>query len=512
MGDDPHFSPSPSTRPLAPSTDTDDRPGSVNDDTPVLVGIGTAVHRTDGSGTAPGPIELMAEAVQAAGADSAPSLLTDVAWLGIPKGTWLHQDPGRAVAAVTDLGQPHTVLAEVGVLQQTLLAAAVEAVADGVSAALVVGAEAAHASDGGAAEAVAGSIREESAGPDERWTTDDYGLSHEELAHGFVDPTVVYAVIESALAHEAGRSPIEQREHLGRLQARFSAVTAENPDAWTRTPVDADTIATPTPTNRMVATPYTKLCCSNLRVDQAAALLFTTVGRARAAGVPEDQWVFPHASTESNLSVPVLHRPQLHRSSGAAIAGRVALDIAGRTIDQIEHLDVYSCFPAAVQVYAAELGIDLDRQLTVTGGMTFAGGPLNNYVLQSTAAMARVLRGDPGTTGLVTSVSGMITKQGFAVWSTTPPDEAFRSIDVTDEVRADDERRSETDGHDGEVTIIGHTVQHDREGPIGAVAVAETPDGVRLLTRSYDPEVMARFSTEDQVGRTHQVEGNTLLP
>jgi acetyl-CoA C-acetyltransferase len=481
----------------------------VDDDTPVLAGVGTAVHRP-GDGPTPGPVELMAAAALAAGRDGAESLLPLVSWLGVPRGTWSHPDPGRALAAATGIGAAHTVLAEVGILQQTVIAGAVEAVVGGAPAAMVVGGEAARASEGGAAAAVAEVLLDEASGPDERWTTDDYGLSHEELRRGFVDPPTVYAVIESALAHEAGRSPGQQRDHLGRLQARFAAVTPDNPDAWRRGAVEAATIATPSADNRLVAEPYTKLCCSNLRVNQAAALLVTSVGRARAAGVPEESWVFPHTSTESNLSVPVLHRPELHRSPGAALAGVRALSLAGLGADSVDHLELYSCFPAAVQVYAAELGIDLGRRPTVTGGMTFAGGPLNNYVLQSTAAMARVLREDPGSRGLVTSVSGMITKQGFAVWSTAPPAAGFRFVDVTDEARAADERRSETGEHSGPVTVVGHTVVHDREGPTRALVVAETDDGVRLIADSTDPGVMARFSAEDRVGVRHEVRGTQL--
>ncbi len=74
---------------------------------------------------------------------------------------------------------------------------------------------------------------------------------------------------------------------------------------------------------------------------------------------------------------------------------------------------------------ARELGLALDdpRGLTVTGGMTFAGGPLNNYVLQAMVALTDLLRADPSAIGLSTSVSGMLTKQGLGLWSATPPTE-----------------------------------------------------------------------------------------
>jgi acetyl-CoA C-acetyltransferase len=484
--------------------------GVVDDNTPVLVAVGSAVHRRD-AGPVPSAVELMADAALDAGRDGSVDLLRAVGWLGMPKGTWSHENPGDAIAAATGMTYPHTVLAEVGILQQTVIGRAIEAVGDGAAAALVVGGEAAHGSDGGAASAVAGSMAAPAAAPDERWTTDDYGLSYEELSRGFVDPPVVYAVIESALAHRAGRTPVEQREHLGQLQSAFAAVTASNPDAWTTDPVSPDRIATPSTQNRLVATPYTKLCCSNLRVDQAAALLFTTVGRARAARIDESQWVFPYSSTESNLSVPVLHRPDLHRSPGAALAGGRALELGGVSIGDVDHLDLYSCFPAAVQVYAAELGVSLDRQLTVTGGMTFAGGPLNNYVLQSTAAMARVLRDEPGSVGFVTSVSGMLTKQGFSLWSTRPPASPFGFADVTDELRPTDVRRSEVAEHDGDSTVVGHTVQYDREGPVRVVAVVDTDRGDRMIAESTDPDLMDLFSTEDRVGQHHEIRRTEIV-
>ena len=126
-------------------------------------------------------------------------------------------------------------------------------------------------------------------------------------------------------------------------------------------------------------------------------------------------------------------RAQLHRSPGIEIAGARALELAGRSIGDVKHVDLYSCFPAAVQQFARELGLGLDRPLTVTGGMRFAGGPLNNYALQSVARMAEVLRADPGSTGIVTAVSGFLTKQGVGLWSTDAPAQRFGFADVTPE-------------------------------------------------------------------------------
>src|SRR5271166_6283261 len=58
---------------------------------------------------------------------------------------------------------------------------------------------------------------------------------------------------------------------------------------------------------------------------------------------------------------------------------------------------------------------------TLTGGMAFAGGPFNHFVLLAHAALGYRLRAQPSALGLVTTVSGMLSKPGVAIWSATPP-------------------------------------------------------------------------------------------
>ncbi len=102
------------------------------------------------------------------------------------------------------------------------------------------------------------------------------------------------------------------------------------------------------------------------------------------------------------------------------VLGRAAAARIGRPVAEVDRLELYSCFPAAVRVQQRALGLDPVGTPTVTGGMAFAGGPFNNFVLQSTAAMAHVLRDEPGALGAVTTVSGLLTKPGIGVWSATP--------------------------------------------------------------------------------------------
>ena len=447
---------------------------------PVLVGVGQHVHRPE-DGPVPTLVEMMTTAALRAGGDAGPGVLDDLAWIGVPKGAWTHPDPGREVATVVGAPDAHTVLAEVGISQQEVIDVALAAVRDGIGVALVVGAEVNHGSTAGAAAAV-GEARRATVEPDEHLTSHDLGISAVEVNHLFVDPPTVYAVLENAFASAQGWDEAEHRRHLGELTAAFASIAAWNPYAWRRDAPSAEAILEPSPDNRMIAEPYTKLCCSNLRVNQAAALLFTTVDGARAARIPENQWLFPLGTAFCNHAVPVVQRVDLGRSIVARSAGRRAMALAEVQPHDLDHVDLYSCFPAAVQITAGELGIPLDRKLTVTGGMTFAGGPLNSYVLHSLAAMAEVLRNDPGAIGLVTSVSGFLTKFGAGVWSTDPARrDGWRHEDVTAEAKAADSPRRETDDPGDDVAVVAGTVTHSRDGAQTSVEVVETPEGVRSL-------------------------------
>ena len=143
----------------------------------------------------------------------------------------------------------------------------------------------------------------------------------------------------------------------------------------------AEEIRNPSPSNRLVGFPYTKSMNSNWDLDLAAALIVCSAEAATAAGVPTDRWVFPHAGTR-RVATPdfVSNRGDLHSSPAIRVAGRRAMELADVGVDEIDYVDLYSCFPSAVQISATELGLGLDRELTLTGGLTFAGGPLNNYV------------------------------------------------------------------------------------------------------------------------------------
>jgi len=476
----------------------------MNPRTPVLVGIGTVLQREEDPAAALEAIDLVVAAARRAGDDAAaPSLLSRVDLVAIPRGVWSYADPGRMVAeAIGATGR--SVVAEIGVLQQSVISRACLDLASGRSeVALVCGGEAKYRSLRAMQSGTSAPERESGPSvPDESMQADADVLHPVEIARHLAVPAHQYATIESAIRRAAGRSPSAHRAHLGSLQERFARVAANSPDAWDRSAPAAVEIATPAVRNREVAAPYTRMLCSQWNVDQAAALLLTTLERARSAGVPRDRVVFPLAAVESNLMVPLVARAELHRWPAFREAARRLAELVPGSSPPGHGgpVDLYSCFPAAVQVQAAELGLPLDAELTTTGGMTFGGGPLNSFVLQSTAATARRLRERPGERGLVTCVSGMLTKPALALWSTEPCEGGFAFADATAEARATTATRPVDADAVGTGTVVGATALPESGAPARAVAIVEFDDGRRTVASADDPDLARSFANEETVG------------
>ena len=192
------------------------------------------------------------------------------------------------------------------------------------------------------------------------------------------------------------------------------------------------------------------------------------------------------------------------------IAGARALELAGRKIDEIDHVDLYSCFPSSVQVAATELGLPEDRPLTVTGGLTFGGGPLNSYTLHAIARMAEVLREDRGSTGLVSGNGGWLAKHAFAIYSAEPPKDGFRYENLQDQADAFPLREALVDW-DGPVTIEAYTVAHQKGQPRIAHAACLTDDGRRTWGTVEDPSVLDAMTREEFCGRRGRIDGSGKL-
>jgi acetyl-CoA C-acetyltransferase len=481
--------------------------------TPVLVGAGAVQQRCDDPTTARDAIGLMVEAALRAARDAgAPALLGDVASVRVPRGLWSWPDPARLVAERVGAPAARTEVAEIGVLQTTLFGRAVDAIArGGEDVVLVAGGEAKHRDALAARTGIAPSYAPQApTEPDVVLRPHDEIVAAAEAEHGLLMPVAHYAIIENALRAADGQSMEAHRNAIAALWADMSRIAAANPAAWDRTRYDAAALATPSERNRPLAFPYTRRHVSQWNVDQAAALILCAAEVARAHGIPESHWIFPLAVTESNHMVPVAARPALHRSPGFRLAGERAAAIAGIAPAAADHLELYSCFPVAVRVQQRELGVPAHRQVTECGGMAFAGGPLNNFVLQAMARMVEVLRGDPGSTALVTAVSGMLTKQGVSLWASRAPDTPCRFEDVTDAVAAEVGPLAVAARHDGAATIASYTVLYEGGAPTRAVAVCDLPAGGRGVTSTTDATVVAALLAAEGCGRAVTLDGPTF--
>jgi acetyl-CoA C-acetyltransferase len=320
-------------------------------------------------------------------------------------------------------------------------------------------------------------------------------------------PVHAYPLFENALRAANGWTMEEHAARIGALWSRFSSVAADNPDAWIRTARTAGEIITPSAKNRMVAFPYPKLCTANMQVDQGAGYIVCSVAAARAAGVPEDRWVFPLAGADAHDHWFISQRVELHRSPAIRLAGAAALGLAGLAIDDVALVDLYSCFPAVVQMAAAELGLAIDdpaRPLTLTGGLTFGGGPGNNYTSHGIARAVGALRESPGAAALVTGLGWYATKHSVGVYASRPPssgDGPFAWRDVQPEVDALPQCVVDESAN-GPVRVETYTVTFDRDGaPERGIVACRTAANARAWGNITDADTLAQLCVEESIGR-----------
>lgn len=484
---------------------------------PVLAGVGAV---TEGDAEA---AELMAAAARAAALDAtgagaaARRLLAAVDAVAVPQGTWSYPDPGRLVAARVGAPGARTTLAQIGVPQQTLVTTALRALAEGrAEVALVVGGEArAWARRAGEA---ALETAQPGAVPDVTETREPEFMARPEADAGLVVPVRQYAMIENALRHHEGRSIADHQRAVADLWARCSAVAAANPRAafgTERTPAE---IMGGGGGNYPLAFPYRKWHASQWTVDQAAALLLCTADAGRRLGVAPERCVHPLVGLDANHAVSLSRRADLHRWPAMEVLGRAAEAHLGRPLRDLEVVDVYSCFPVAVEVQQRALHLDPETAPTVTGGMAFAGGPFNNYTYQATCAVVDRLRADPGAVGMVTTVCGLLTKPGLAVWSATPGAGPPLLADLAAEAQAATPTRPVRAEHHGAGRVATYTVTYDGTDDAGrpttTIVIADVADGGgapgRCVAVSTDPSLAAEAVAHELIGAEVRVEGATF--
>lgn len=475
---------------------------------PILVGLGEVTRRPGEYGDTE-PAALMAEAVRAALADAGigEGVLRHAVLGVVPSAAWPDGDPGRRVAEL--------LMAELSTLRTSMQG--------GNGPQLLVNVLAARIQEGKldtgvvcGAEALSTLARLMKSGDTPPWPDADpdrpagevleedrAAASEAELAVGMIAPIMAYPLIENALRIAAGRSATEHLHRISSLWARFSEVAVRQPAAWTPRAYDATSLATATSENRQVSLPYTKLLNANIQTDQGAAMLLCSVERARSLGIPSERWIFLHAGARASDEWHLSERRELHRSPAIRACGEAAFGHAGITADQLGPVDLYSCFPAAVQLAAQELGLPLEdrsRPLTETGGLTFFGGPGNNYATHGIIAVARCLRAAPeGTVGLSTALGWYATKHAIGLYGSSPPARTYRALEPELEKVAP---RAVADPDRFEGSAETGTVIFGRDGvPAYGILFALLDDGRRALGKTDNPEVLTTLTDGGILGK-----------
>ncbi|MHB8669465.1 MAG: thiolase C-terminal domain-containing protein [Acidimicrobiales bacterium] len=494
------------------------RSAAVDPRSPCLIGVAQdTVHPSPGV-EAPEPLVSWERVSRAAAADAAARGGVDGILAGLDSvqivycQTWPYDDPvGRLVERLGPGVAPrHRLYSGIGgTTPQVLVQEAARAILAGeMDLALVTGAEALEtmrqAKKGG--RRLPWSHRD----PEPKPFPFEAPFHPAEVAHEVFQAWLTFAVWDVARRHHLGAAPDAYRRGLGELLAPMTEVAAANPFAWFRTRRGVDELITPTPQNRMVGYPYTKYMVSIMDVDMAAGVLVASHERADALGVPSERRVYLRGWCYATDPVYVAEREDMWRSPAMAAASAEAMARAGVGVDDVAHLDLYSCFASSVNFALDALGLDgRDRRspFTVTGGLPFSGGAGSNYLSHSIAAMAEVLRSDPDSVGLVSGVGMHMTKHVFGLYSTRPPAGGeLRPPHPAVQAGLDAlPRCAIVDTHVGPAKVASYTVAHGRDGaPAWGLAICDVAPGVRAYARveGDDQDLLADLESSEWVGRT----------
>ena len=340
---------------------------------------------------------------------------------------------------------------------------------------------------------------------DQRSGTTDY-----ERRHGLAFPVNVYPLFENGLRGMKRRSPAEHLEWLGKFFSPFTKVASENPYSWFPTYRSPQEISTPSDKNRFVGFPYTKYLNAVIEVDMAAAVVMTSVAKARELGIPESKWVYLHGCGDAADIWNVSERVNFHSSPAIRTIGKKAFAMADLDIGDVSFIDLYSCFPSAVEIGCQEFGIAPDdpRGLTITGGLPYFGGPGNNYVMHSIVQMAEKLRRAPGKFGLATGNGWYVTKHSAGIYSTKPTLGKWQREDPKSYQKDIDAMAHPEviEKPSGAAKIETYTVVLDRRGKRFGIVVGRDTQNRRFLAHTPDDDATLDWMMkEEMLGRVGTV-------
>lgn len=491
--------------------------------TPVIIGVGHATIRSHEPGDTVEPAQLLADAVGEAAGDAglSPSALAEVESLDVINlVSWSYADPCGEVARRAGIAPTRRVYSDVGGEQPTkLLDDAARRIARGDGEFAVIA--------GG--EAMRARALYARAGREPPWTPQgtppvslDPGAGTRLVApYGLTEPANVYPIFENAYRAARGHSVDAEQQRSARLWSSFSEIAARTPGALTDRPRSPAEIATPGTGNRMVASPYPKLMCARLDVDQSAAVILTSAARARRLGVSPRNWVYPWGGATASDTAEVIERTTYADAPAMRRVLSDTLAMGEISPGDVDLFELYSCFPVVPKLAADALGLDDDRPQTVAGGLTFYGGPLSSYMACATVPMIRALRRGEGTVGLLYGNGEYMTKHHGLLLATEPhPAGAYPHDHAAARQRAIDALAAPpvVEAAEGPARVETYTAVYGRDGsPERGIVIGRLDDGSRFVanTPTHDQTLAALADPGGEVvGRTgrvtHTREGNSF--
>ncbi len=457
---------------------------------PVIVAIGEITDRPAEPSAAREPVALMADALRAANEDAGGTVLNALDSVDlIGQITWRYRDPVRLLCNTLQIQPARAFNASMGgeIPLRSIHDAALRIAAGESRVAAIVGGEAFNAlGKARKSGALLPWTAQVSAAEAVRLEVMSLTIAPAAARAGATEPTPVYAMYENALQAALGQTPEAGRRDSARLWERYAAVAAGNPYAWIRSAPSAEEIGTPSESNRLVSFPYPKLMVANPSVNQSAAVIVASLAWARANGIREDRLVHLWGGAAAQEPDDFLQRDDYAHSTAQSAVLEGAVDIAGGDASRFDLAELYSCFPVVPKLALRSLALRAGVAPTVAGGLTFFGGPLNNYMTHAVCAMVRGLRARLGGLGLLYAQGGLVSKHHALIVGTAPPPAPI-APGYSVQARAD-ERRGPVpellDRYSGAATVETHTVLYDARGAVRrGIVIARTPANQRLIAQ-----------------------------
>ena len=332
------------------------------------------------------------------------------------------------------------------------------------------------------------------------------GGTDNEIKHGIAFPVNVYPLFETAIRGRMGNSIEKHQSYLGELFSPFTKIAKNHPNAWFPIERSANEISNVTESNRYIGYPYTKFMNAIMEVDQSASLVMMSEEKANQFKIPKEKRIYLHGCADINEVWNVTERPDLHSSKAIKLMGEKAFSMSKWNIDEIDFIDLYSCFPSMVELGREALGIGLNdkRNLTVTGGLPYFGGAGNNYVTHSIATIMDKLRENQGSKGLCTSNGWFATKHGIGLYSSEPfegewkrenSDSYQKNIDNLPKPKVEENPM-------GDAKIETYTVANGRDGPqMGIIIGRLNKNNNRFIAITKNDSDLDKLMNEECLNR-----------